>query len=269
MISRTDRGDVPVRRVLSAPGFVVVLAAVVGSYFASAWLLEQISGLDAGYDDFPDARTVLTVVALPYLVSASVVVAVITALRWWPPVVREHLRARRWVWAVSAGPVVVALLVATDIGNVTSSGVALTLAVALVAVLVGIVEELTFRGVAIEFLRSRGVAELAVAGWSSLLFGLFHLTNAPENGLLPSVVQVVVTTGSGFLFYLGRRVSGGIAWPIAAHAVWDFALFTGTMGGASTSSTSRWAVVGLVEVVAVVVAVVRRSRIDASPQTAA
>lgn len=88
--------------------------------------------------------------------------------------------------------------------------------------LVGVTEELTFRGTLVVWLREAAYSEKTVLVASSALFGLFHLPNILIGGdVLEVLVQVVATSVLGMSFYALRRASGKL-WPcMLLHAAYD------------------------------------------------
>ena len=97
--------------------------------------------------------------------------------------------------------------------------------IALLSVLIGLFEELLFRGVLLHGLRSRLSAGWAVVA-AAAIFGLFHAVNAvigQDIGL--TAIQMAGATGLG-LFFGAVTVQARSLWPaIALHALWDaFAL---------------------------------------------
>ncbi|MFZ3583891.1 CPBP family intramembrane glutamic endopeptidase [Loktanella sp. DJP18] len=97
--------------------------------------------------------------------------------------------------------------------------------IAILSILIGLFEELLFRGVLLHGLRSRVTAGWAIIG-SGVLFGLFHAVNAiVGQNLALTAIQMVGATGLG-LFFAAITVQARSLWPaIALHALWDaFAL---------------------------------------------
>lgn len=78
-------------------------------------------------------------------------------------------------------------------------------------VLAPIIEEVTFRGVALGALISRGIGPIAAVILSSAAFALIHMQYAP------AALIVVFISGVGFAVL--RLLSGSISVPIVAHAV--------------------------------------------------
>jgi membrane protease YdiL (CAAX protease family) len=91
--------------------------------------------------------------------------------------------------------------------------------------LVGLTEELSFRGILLVGSRQLLGSERRAVLTSSLLFGLFHLPNVfTGQPLAATLNQVISTTVLGMAFYCLRRVTARL-WPaVVLHAAYDFAL---------------------------------------------
>ena len=85
-----------------------------------------------------------------------------------------------------------------------------------VCLLVGLTEELAFRGYLQQAL-SRGMGFWPAALVTSLIFGLLHGFNPHE-----SVIGIAAVCGAGLIFCLGLRRTGALWWSIGFHAGWDF-----------------------------------------------
>ena len=97
--------------------------------------------------------------------------------------------------------------------------------IAVLSLLIGLFEELLFRGVLLHGLRSRMTAGWAIIG-SGIIFGLFHAVNAVVGqNLALTAIQMAGATGLG-LFFAAVTVQARSLWPaVALHALWDaFAL---------------------------------------------
>ncbi len=97
--------------------------------------------------------------------------------------------------------------------------------IALNTFLVGLSEELIFRGILLQGFRNTLSIWPAVLV-TSVLFGAVHSLNVFVTGeLFTSVVQSVAAFLSG-LFFIALRLRTGSLWPpIIVHALWDFATF--------------------------------------------
>ncbi|WP_386681964.1 CPBP family intramembrane glutamic endopeptidase [Loktanella sp. R86503] len=97
--------------------------------------------------------------------------------------------------------------------------------IATLALLVGLFEELLFRGVLLHGLQSRISAGWAIVA-SGTIFGLFHGVNAlAGQDLTITAIQIAGAAGLG-LFFGAVTVQARSIWPaVALHALWDaFAL---------------------------------------------
>lgn len=227
---------------------VLLPAVFIPAIVDVAVLKSEVTG------EFPDQMSV-NVLAIGRAVGLAFVLVVISALRWWPVVLREQLRVRAWVWTIPAALLVTALAL-TDYTRLASAGLALSLPLLLGTLLVGAGEELMFRGVVLTFLRER-YREVTVAVATSLVFGLRHITA----GLLNALASTVF----GYLMYYTRRVSGGIWVPIVVHALYDFSVFSGFATASPNQSGNASPALFLLSLALVVVVIVGHRR--AEPRT--
>jgi hypothetical protein len=201
----------PARRTLSWFGLIALLVA----FTMVPAFIDVLVVHGSGEYVFPDQASANDLVIVKGI-GVVIVVLAISALRWWPVVLRERLRTQRWVWIVP-----IALLVASvatiDYGRLATAGIALGIALLLGTLFIGVSEELLFRGVVLTFLRDR-YREWIAATVTALLFGAIHFLAGP--------VQIVASAIFGYLLYYVRRVSGGIVMPILVHTAWDFAVFS-------------------------------------------
>lgn len=236
-------------------GFFVLLIAYLAVVQVLGVLLTR--GLDVQYAAPTTIAELWRGIAVPVGASLLLVVAAITALGWWRPVLIEENPVRGWVVVV---PVVqlVAILLATNYGGLAERGLGFTLLLLLSTLLVGFGEELMFRGIGVTVFRRNGFSEGKVALWSSVIFGLAHATNLINTGF-GALAQVLLAAVSGYFFYLVRRRGGGVLLPAVVHGLWDFSL----LSGAVVPGESYLGVVAsvLAIIVLAVVLVVRRDRI--------
>ena len=110
--------------------------------------------------------------------------------------------------------------------------VGVLLLVLLNSLLVGLSEELMFRGVLLQGFRGLLALWPAVL-LTSLMFGAVHSLNVFVTGDLgPALIQSVAAFLSG-LFFIALRLRTGSLWPpILVHGLWDFTTFSiGLAGG--------------------------------------
>lgn len=140
------------------------------------------------------------------------------------PVTAEPPR-RRWMLAIP-----VLLLVGPVLGffdvpwSERSLGLVLLLAVG--CLLVGLGEELFYRGILRVSLRSHH-GELVTLLVTSALFGLSHSLGSMIDGIPASIIafQVGATAFDGALFYAAFRATGRLWVPVLIHALTDFSLY--------------------------------------------
>lgn len=94
--------------------------------------------------------------------------------------------------------------------------------VLLTGLLIGFVEELLYRGIAIKMLRDGGLGEFAVAALSSLFFALSHSINLFTGQSFKTVGPTVVYTFAfGVLMYLTLRSIGFLVGAMIMHGLTD------------------------------------------------
>ncbi|WP_456698207.1 CPBP family intramembrane glutamic endopeptidase [Aeromicrobium sp. P5_D10] len=204
-------------------------AAIVIVYLA----IIQVGGLigkrvaDVEGDAIATNGVVIWVLIVPLsaaLIFVYTTVAVLGRLR---PVMRDDRPVQKWVLIV---PVifVVCILVATDYGALSDKTGSFIVLLFIATQLVGWGEEGMFRGLGVTTLREHGLSEGKVALWSSVVFGLVHLSNAISSGV-SAIPQAVIVSFAGYFFYLIRRRTGSNALNSVIHGLFDFSLLTGTV----------------------------------------
>lgn len=198
--------DVSTRRVLGLQMLVFVASALVV-------VLLRVVDLEGG------PRGVLETGAK--LASAAVALSLVDRLGWYRRV--GFCAPRRWsrLWLawlpVGYVTLVLGLAAADDAGG---RAVPAVLAIAGLALAVGLEEELWTRGVLLETLRWRGTTAAVVL--SSLWFGALHSLNLLSGQPASTTVFQVVLAASFGLALGAIRVRIGTLWlPIALHALYD------------------------------------------------
>lgn len=154
-----------------------------------------------------------------------------------------------------------------DYENLGAIAFGLLVTVVTTSLLVGVGEELMFRGITIQALRDNGMSEHRVALWSSVIFGGAHITNLFTEGS-QAIMQVLIVSVSGFFFYLAYRVSGTIVVPMLLRALWDFSLFSHNVGEVDPSPSARQSLPLAANIILVVILFFRRDKIEPAPATA-
>ena len=238
-------------------------AALVVAYLA---LLEIVTRLVAterpAIDELRSNEDVLLGYVIPISTTLLFAAGVTTFLGWWRPVLVERRRTQRWVLIVPAIFVVFGLL-AIDHGELAGRPASFVLLFMLTFLLVGAAEELMFRGIGVHVLRQNGLTEAKVALWSSVIFGVVHLSNALDDGGR-AVFQALLVSFGAYFFYLTRRATGGLLVGVLIHGLLDFALLSGQL--ATEVYVGTVAALLIYPVVGIVV-FVRRRRIEPGSQS--
>lgn len=223
-----------------------------------------IFGLDSFDGQYDDVDSALATEVVPDGGGALIAVGVIVLLGWTGLVWRERLRTRAWVWIVPISLIGLSLAI-VDYDRLSTVGSALVLALVVGTLMTGISEELMFRGVALQSLRDT-VSEGWAALWTTVLFGSLHLVNLLVIGT-SAIAQALLAMPVGYLLYLSRRVSGGIVVPIVVHWLYDFTIFSQTVGTAETGSTDNGFYLFVLTVVLLLVVAAMRNRISSLPRS--
>lgn len=155
-------------------------------------------------------------------------VVYIGARGWWTEVLFDRPRSSKWwMWIAPA------LMVMSGLGALGSNGLSdapgsYWVGMTITMMLVGLTEELSFRGILVTGARKAGRSERTVMLFSSVLFGLFHLPNWwLGQDLGPTLTQVVVTALVGAGLFGFRRASGSLIPCVVLHAAYDWMLIQG------------------------------------------
>ncbi|NED06913.1 CPBP family intramembrane metalloprotease [Streptomyces sp. SID6648] len=239
--------------------------AVVIVYLGVIQGLGAVVRMDTGDGKFSSVEAVARNGLVPVGVSVLFVAGLVTWLGWWGEVLRYRVPVRRWVWFVPVSMLVVAF-VCIDYPNLAQQGLGLTLCLVLFVLLVGVGEELMFRGVGVHVFARAGFSEAKVALWTSVIFGMAHLTNAINDGSR-AILQAIIVSTSGYFLYLCLRVASVILLPMLVHASWDFGLLSGELGSDPALYPASFGIL-LLQVVLIVVLLFRFRRVDPVPGAA-
>ena len=212
------------RRHLPLVGFI----AIVIVYLA----IIKVVGAAAGTQtEVVDGRLLTTgnltwEMIVPLGAALVFVYAAISVLGWWSQVVHDPRPVRRWVWAL---PIIfaVAIVAGINYGGLADRGASFTILLIIAALCVGFGEEGMFRCIGVTSLRQHGLDEGKVAFWSSLIFGVVHLTNL-IGGNSGAIGQAIAVSFAGYFFYLIRRVSRSNILNSILHGGFDFMILSGT-----------------------------------------
>ena len=141
-------------RDLTWPAYLAVVVAYLVIIQGLGTLLQvDTHGADS---EFPTAEAVLRGGVIPIALSVVFGVAVVTWLRWWPEILRDERPVQPWVRRVPVTMIVVALL-ATNYGHLAHQDAGLVVSLVALVAVVGVGEELMFRGLGVVTFRARRV----------------------------------------------------------------------------------------------------------------
>ncbi|WP_406451184.1 CPBP family intramembrane metalloprotease [Streptomyces sp. NBC_00876] len=251
-------------RRLSWPWFLAVVVVYAGIIQGLGYLI----GVDTSYSDsqFPTTESLVRNALIPIGASIVFAAAVVTWLGWWGEVLRYRAPVRRWVRWVPISMIAVALI-ALNYGHLADQSISLVACLLLLGLFVGVGEELMFRGIGVHVFRRAGFTEGKVALYSSLVFGLVHVTNAFGQGA-QAIVQALVVSTSGYFFYLCLRVGGVILLPMLVHGLWDTSLISNLVGDQPQAALGMVLII-LLQVVLIIVLLVKRPPIETGAAPAA
>jgi membrane protease YdiL (CAAX protease family) len=193
-------------------------------------LMRPLAGDD--FVEYPDLGAASTPWVRQFIIGLLVVFALqviyVSRHKCWGPLLTDETRLRKW-WAYP--PIIYVALV--GVGTFANDGLSDAPAswwvgISVTMFLVGLTEEITFRGILL--VGGRQVLNSEVKAWlfSSVLFGLFHLPNALiGQSLGDSVRQVFFTATIGSAIYLLRRTSGSLVVAALFHGAYDWLLIQG------------------------------------------
>jgi membrane protease YdiL (CAAX protease family) len=194
--------------------FVIWIAIVLGGEMLA------VGGDPTGLDALVQGQIV------PALVIAPIFLLIVVAyFKWWKETGLKWVdnnRSLLLLWLPALG---IVFLLAVGLPTFSKGGQVL-LFVLVNTLLVGISEELMFRGILLHSARTR--YSLWAAIWIvSILFGLIHSLNGFLTGEFgPALIQAVMAFFSGVMF-MGLRLRQGSILPVmVVHGLWDFSVFT-------------------------------------------
>jgi membrane protease YdiL (CAAX protease family) len=203
---------------------VTVGIAVVIAYMVIITALQATSGI--GYTEFfASAANAVRTAVIPLAVCSVLLLAFVAWARWdsvWRDPARLPMSGLLWTVLVLFVVTIVVRLAGITWGEVPAD---LLLASFASGALVGLAEELLFRGVFLRCMRTERRPEAAVALWTAIAFGMFHLPNIFTGVGALGLAQLVLAAISGVALYLFRRASMTILVAMAAHGIWDISTF--------------------------------------------
>jgi hypothetical protein len=202
--------------------FFLFLVVYLTIYLGSGWVISKVMPDAAKADLLSGVGAIFEQVTFALVVGAVVLFAFAHYLGWTKDLFgRQPIYKSRWMWL---GPIVALTPIALRVLGIDWGGpsIAVVAFMMLTGLMIGIVEELMFRGFAVKMIRAGGHGELAVAALASLAFALSHSVNVLTGQPLNAVgITVFYTFGFGVLMYLTMRVTGFLVWAMLIHGLTD------------------------------------------------
>lgn len=240
----------------SVPVAIGVLLAYVVVFIG----LSSTSGIPYA-EWFDSGANAFRTAVIPLIGGSLVLIAFLLWARW-DLVFKDPARLpmSRMLW-VPVVIFVVGVVVHFAVADWNGLSAGLLLAILAAGVMVGFAEETLFRGILLRGLRTNLRPEAWVMLISSLLFGLFHLTNILNGSPVGTVLnQVVQATALGAVLYVFRRARGLLLVGMVAHGVWDMSVFVPAPEGTLAVVDLGVQVVLFISAVVAVIVIVRRDR---------
>jgi len=211
---------------------VLVAVVYLALYLAAGQAVGALFGDQVDTDDlFATPQSVFFGLFVPLAVGAIVLIAFVSSLHWSPALfARQPLRGSWWMWIapVLVVAAIVLRLLGIDYASYAGGVVLVTFAAGL---LVGFVEEILTRGIAVKMLRDSGKSEWVVMVASSAIFALMHSTNLLSGQEVVTVgATVVFAFGFGICMYLTLRATGNLISPMLIPGLYAPTLFLATGG---------------------------------------
>lgn len=212
--------------------------------------------LDVEYAAPTSIDYIVRAIVVPVGLAMVFTLAIAGWLGRWQELFVDRKPLQRWViWVAVA--VFVTTAVVTNYSGLNAKGLAFALLLLVATLMVGFAEELMFRGIGVLAFRDNGFSEFKVGLWTTVLFGAAHGTNIITAG--PSaLLQVVLTSATGLVFYLILRSTGALVLAMAAHGLWDFSVLSTQINPDAPSPMANVAAVVLAVILLAVLVLRRR-----------
>jgi len=196
----------------------ISLAAFVG------WLLITVVGGQIHTGEAPLLEAVTRGLGWPFLLAALFLLALVVWQQWRDVGLNRLASGRSLLLTWLPMLYIVVGLGLAVVFGLPPAGVLLW--ILFNSFLVGLSEELMFRGVLLQALR-RTVSIWPAVALTTLAFGAIHMLNVFMTGeLRAALIQSAAAALSGLLF-IALRLRTGSLWPcIIVHGLWDFATFS-------------------------------------------
>lgn len=183
-----------------------------------------LSAGEAGFAAPTSVDGLVRAMVVPVGLGIVFVLAVLTYMGAWQRIFVDSFPVRRWVLAVPI-TLLVTVLVITHYTGLAEKGLTFALLLLVATLMVGFGEELLFRGIGVTIFRDNGFSEFKVGLWTTIAFGVAHGSNIFTAGV-GALLQVILTSATGLLFYLVMRSTGALLMAALVHGLWDFAVLS-------------------------------------------
>jgi membrane protease YdiL (CAAX protease family) len=249
-----------------APSLPVAIAVSI-AYVVVFIGLSSTSGIPYA-EWFDSGANAFRTAVIPLIGGSLVLIAFLLWARWdfvFKDPVRLPMSRVLWVPVVIFLLGIVAHFAVADWSELSTG---LLLAILASGVMVGFAEETLFRGIILRGLRTNLRPEAWAMLISSLLFGVFHLTNIINGSPVAAVLnQVLQASALGAVLYVFRRARGLLVVAMVVHGLWDISLFVPAPTGTLAIVGLAVQVVLFISAVVAVVVIVRRDRAIAVTRT--
>ena len=254
-------GETTRRRIEPSVGVAVAAGA---THLVVVSSMQVTSGVD--YQDwFDTAGNAVRSAVIPLVLVTVLLVAFVAWVRWdllWRDPERLPMSRLAHVTLVLFALTVVARLAGMSWSDVP---VDLLLAALATGVLVGLAEELLFRGIVLRCLRTDDRPESSAALWTAVGFGLFHLPNIFFGTGLFGLSQIPGGRGHGLRAVPLPPLAGPLSWvAMVAHGCWDAPTFLSANYGSDLGNLLGFALnvlVGAASILALVRSLAPRPRL--------
>lgn len=231
--------------------YLPVLVVYVVIYLGAGWVGSKLAGHFVTDELLSSVGSVFFQLTFGLIVGAIVLVAFSSYMGWTHELFgRQRIYKSWWMWI---GPIVALIPIILRVLGINWGQNAITIVafVLVTGLMIGFVEELMYRGIAVKMLRDGGHGEWAVAAITSLLFALSHSLNLLSGQSITTVAPTVVYTFAfGVLMYLTLRSVGFLVAAMIVHGLTDptTILATGGVDAITSASSASTAIMNLAAV---------------------
>lgn len=225
----------------------VVLATLLGDIFILSWLPKIIRSISVGLKYEINTTGLMTIFVVGSAVRLiGVFFCVLFIIKTNIPKSFNYKITLKYI--LISWMFLIYIVVNIEYVNITQDKIPLVIALVLSSLIIGLYEEVLFRGVILSLLLKKWGANrkqvyFAVV-FGSLLFGLFHLGNITSvESIIPVLTQVVYSTIMGIAFSaIFLRTNKNLLWCVILHGLYDLASGFGDLAPATTTESATAAI---------------------------